>query len=109
MARFLAAFLFAAPLCAIATIGSAQDDPILAPLNPSVGAPAKAHPRKSSHKSGGAVERAAQPNADGAARLAEGRKKFFEQSMGFDNGKSGSSPVTLGGDNGLSPAMGLKF
>ena len=46
-----------------------------------------------------------------AAHLAEGRKKFFQRSMGFDNGTSYDSPVTLGGSSngGLSPQMGLKF
>ena len=110
MARLLAVFLIALPLCAIGAGSFAQEGRLLAPTGPSIGAPAKAHAGKSSHKSGAAAERTAQPNAeepDKAARLAEGRKKFFEQSMGFDNPRTG--PVTLGGDNGLTPAVGLKF
>jgi hypothetical protein len=47
---------------------------------------------------------------DKAARLEEGRKKFFEQSSGFENSK-GDMPLSLsnGKDGGFSPGMGLKF
>ncbi|MGO8798945.1 MAG: hypothetical protein ACLQE9_02120 [Roseiarcus sp.] len=109
MARFLAAFVIAAPLCAIGSGGFAQDSQKLAPADPMFGA-AKAHAGKAARQSAAAQRHAppASEEAEKAARLAEGRKKFFEQSMGFDNGRS--SPVTLtGGDDGLSPTMGLKF
>jgi hypothetical protein len=73
--------------------------------------PAKAHARKSVNNSGAATSSTARPTseeADKAARLAEGRKKFFERSMGFDEGKSSDSPITLDG-GGLTPAAGFKF
>lgn len=72
-------------------------------------APAKA--KKASHNAA-AKSGKPQPSAeeaDKAARLEEGRKKFFQRSMGFDNGGGSQSPITLQGDGGLTPAMGLKF
>jgi hypothetical protein len=100
-------------LCAFSAAGLAQDSPSPAPASPSLDAPAKAHAKKSAHKSvaatGAGQSKQTSEDADKAARLAEGRKKFFERSMGFDNGPGSDSPVTLGGSGGLTPAMGLKF
>jgi len=107
MIRFLVPLLTAAALGAAGSPALAQDDPILGP-NPSIAAPAKPQPGRSAHK--GAAQRSVKSDSDEAekaARLAEGRRRFFEQSMGFDNGKSG--PVTLTNDNGGAPAVGLKF
>jgi hypothetical protein len=47
--------------------------------------------------------------AERAARLAEGRKKFFERSMGFDESGKPDAPVSLGNGNGLAPSAGFKF
>jgi len=51
-----------------------------------------------------------------ADRLAEGRKKFFDSSSGFDSGgfsppTSGGSPGSArgGGGDGFNPGVGLKF
>jgi hypothetical protein len=107
MVRFVVALLIAAPFCAGPC--HAQDNSMLAPLDPSIIAPVKPHPANNARK-GAATRRAGKldpEEADKAARLAEGRKKFFEQSMGFDEGKSG--PVTITNDNGGPPALGLKF
>ncbi len=113
MARFLAVVLIGLSLCAIGSGAFAQDTQPLAPAGFLMDAPAQTHIKKSRHKSVGPAERAAQQNADAtekAARLAEGRKKFFDRSMGFDSGGSTSSPVTMtGGEDGLTPAMGMKF
>jgi hypothetical protein len=100
-------------LCALSAAGLAQDNPSPAPANPSLDAPAKAHAKKNAHNSAARTSagqsKQTSEDADKAARLAEGRKKFFERSMGFDNGTSSDSPVTLGGSGGLTPAVGLKF
>jgi len=104
---FLAVFL-------ISNLAVAQSDSTLANGDPAVAGAPKAHAKKPAHKSANAASSPAQPNseaAEKAARLAAGRKKFFERSMGFDNGTSYDSPVTLGNgaDGGLSPQMGVKF
>jgi hypothetical protein len=73
-------------------------------------APVKA--QKAAHKNAAAKPGKSQQSteeAEKAARLEEGRKKFFQRSMGFDNGASSDSPVSLQGGNGLTPAMGMKF
>ncbi len=109
MVRFRAPLLIAAPLWATAAACHAQVDPIRSPADPSVGAPAKPYSAKSARRNA-AAPRSAKPDseeADKAARLAEGRKKFFERSMGFDNG--GSSRITITNDSGGPPALGLKF
>jgi hypothetical protein len=92
----IARLLIILPLVAAGATAYAED---LAPL-PALDQPAAAKPAKPTSE-----------EADKAARLEEGRKKFFEQSMGFDNGGSSSnSSVTLTNDNGgISPAMGMKF
>jgi hypothetical protein len=101
-------------LCVLGSAAFAQSDSTLANGDPAVAGAPKAHAKKPAHKSANAASPPAQPNseaAEKAARLAAGRKKFFERSMGFDNGTSYDSPVTLGNgaDGGLSPQMGVKF
>src|SRR5471030_632437 len=94
-------------ICLLGSAGFAQDSITIAPLDPAAGPTLKAPAKKSAHKSKASTV-AVQPTSEAdekAARLAEGRKKFFERSMGFDNGGS-DSPVTLGGSNGLTPQMG---
>ena len=101
-------------LCLASSVGFAQSDSTPANADPSAAAP-KAHARKTVHKNANAASSTtAKPTseeADKATRLAAGRKKFFERSMGFDNGTTFDGPVTLGNgaDGGLSPQMGVKF
>jgi hypothetical protein len=99
--RFLAVFFF---LHGLGLASFAQESHPLAPTDP----PAK----KILRKSVGQSQKTAKPSqeeADRAARLEEGRKKFFERSMGFDNGGSADAPITFGGGNGLTPSTGFKF
>jgi len=108
MVRFLVPLLIAAPLF-VGAAAQAQNDAILPPVIPSIDAVPKTHAAGSAHKTA-AAHPSAKPNseaADRAARVAEGRKKFFEKSMGFDNGEQGK--ITITNDGGGSPAMGLKF
>jgi hypothetical protein len=112
--RLFIALPLVVSLCGFSAAGLAQDSPSPpTPAAPALDAPAKAHAKKSAHKSvaatGAGQSKQTSEDADKAARLAEGRKKFFERSMGFDNGPGSDSPVTLGGSGGLTPAMGLKF
>jgi hypothetical protein len=114
MARPRIGFLVGFSLCLLGSAAFAQSDQTPANTDPSAAGAPKAHAKKTVHKNASAASSPAQPNseaADKAARLAEGRKKFFERSMGFDNGTSYDSPVTLGNgaDGGLSPQMGVKF
>jgi hypothetical protein len=109
MVRFLVPLLIAAPFCGSAVAGQAQDGSVLSPVIPSFATPAKPHSANSTH-SNATARRSAKPDseeAEKAARLAEGRKKFFERSMGFDNG--GTSRITITNDSGGPPALGLKF
>jgi hypothetical protein len=80
--------------------------------NQTAGKPAKAHAKASAHRGKDAGAQVSQPNfeeADKAKRLEEGRKKFFEQSSGFDS-KDSADKFHLGGSNGgFSPGMGFKF
>jgi hypothetical protein len=72
----------------------------------------KTPPKKGTQKDGAHSTKSAKQapeDADKAARLEEGRKKFFERSMGFDNGPSTNSPITLGGSGGLTPSFGGSF
>jgi hypothetical protein len=67
--------------------------------------------KKSPKMAKGASRLTSQPaseEAEKAARLAEGRKKFFEQSSGFENGKS-DMPFSFGGSGGATPSIGMKF
>jgi hypothetical protein len=111
VARFRMGFLVCLAFCGLGSASFAQE--MLAPSfadQSATGSP-KAHVRKSVHKNGNAQSTGASASEESekAARLAEGRKKFFEQSMGFDNGHASESPVTLGNGNGLSPTTGFKF
>lgn len=105
-------FLVAVSFCVAGPASFAQN--IQTPLfaDQSVAGSAKTHAKKSVRKSGGATLSTVQPTseeAEKAARLAEGRKKFFERSMGFDNGSAADSPISLGDGHGLSPAAAFKF
>ena len=109
MTRSFLVLLLALSPCLAGADAFAQE---IAPLVPSISDDAaKAAPKKSHHKSAatkpGKTQQSAE-DAEKAARLEQGRKKFFERSMGFDNGGS-DSPVTLQGGNGLTPAAGFKF
>ena len=73
----------------------------------------KAAPKKKS-----SVQRtstASPGDADKAARIEEGRKKFFEQSSGFDNSTrwntptAGGSAAPNGGGADFKPGMGFNF
>ena len=112
MARFRIGFLVALSLCAFASASFAQDSQGTGLAEPSFDQAPKAAVKKSAHKNRNAAASPAKPaseEAEKAARLAEGRKKFFERSMGFDNGSSG--PVTLdsGSGNGFTPGAAFKF
>jgi hypothetical protein len=77
----------------------------------SAGSTLKAPAKKSPKKAKGAARLTPPPaseEAEKAARLAEGRKKFFEQSSGFENEKS-DMPFSLGGSGGATPSIGMKF
>jgi hypothetical protein len=110
MGRFRIGFPIVLFVCAVGSAGFAQDgDALHADQSP--GGSPKVHAHKSVHPRARLDAPVAQPNSEEAAkaaRLAEGRKKFFDRSMGFDNG-DGPGPVTLGGSNGLTPGVGLKF
>lgn len=119
MIRLVVPLLLAAPLFAAAPLAFAQGAASSSLLDPSFAAPARPQMSKpqtskpqaatSPHRKVAGPRSAASDSdeAEKAARLAEGRKKFFEQSMGFDNGKSGA--VTLTNENGGPPALGLRF
>jgi hypothetical protein len=111
MTRLFLTFVIALPLCGFAAEGFAQASPPLSSSDPLIDGAAKAHAGKAVRKNGGAAARK-EPNseeAEKAARLAEGRKKFFDRSMGFDNGGGPNSPITFDGGNGLTPSAGFKF
>lgn len=80
--------------------------------NQTAGKPAKTHAKASAHRGKDAGAQISQPNfdeADKAKRLEEGRKRFFQQSSGFDS-KESEDKFHLGGSNGgFSPGMGFKF
>jgi hypothetical protein len=112
VARLRIGFLVALALCAFGSAGFAQDSQGTSLAEPSFDQSPKAAVKKSAHKNRNAAVSTAKPaseEAEKAARLAEGRKKFFERSMGFDNGSSG--PVTLdsGSGNGFTPGAAFKF
>ena len=112
MARLRLGLLVISFLCGCGAASFAQDS--LPPLStdPASAAPAQAPVKKSPHKKAGAAAALtlapSSDEAEKAARLAEGRKKFFEQSSGFENNDSGN-PLSLGGSNGTKPTMGFKF
>jgi hypothetical protein len=61
------------------------------------------------HKNNVAKSAPSSEAAERAARIAEGRKKFFERSMGFDESGKPDAPVSLDSGNGLAPSAGFKF
>jgi hypothetical protein len=74
-------------------------------------ADAKAKVKKSPHKTK-STDQGVKPSSkeeDKAARLAEARKKFFEQSTGFEDPKSDKSDSPVNSSNGFMPSMGFKF
>ncbi len=94
--------------------GFAEDSPPPAAAGHAASEAPKAQAKKSGRKKTGSSDLTLAPSsapssveAEKAARLAEGRKKFFEQSSGFDNGGAGGSPLSLGPSG--TPAMGFKF
>jgi hypothetical protein len=112
MPRLLFVLLISLPWLAAGSAGFAQTTAPLQQTAPAGESANKAHAKKAAHKNGGAAPQNGQQNseeADKAARLAEGRKKFFDRSMGFDNGGGPNSPMTFDGANGLTPSAGFKF
>jgi hypothetical protein len=107
--RLRIGFLAVVCFCAFSSLCLAQSDPATNAADPSSGGPAKLHARKSAHKD--ATHAVAPPRqnaeeAEKAARIAAARKKFFEQSEGFDSGTP--STIFLGG-NGPAPGAGFRF
>lgn len=106
------AFLVLLFSCAFGCAGFAQTS--VSPAEPDQpAAAAKTHSKKSVHKKAGVAQSSpaqsglpTSDEADKAARLAEGRKKFFEQSSGFED-NTASGPMSL--DHNGSPTMGMKF
>jgi hypothetical protein len=89
------------------TFGTSTDD-----AKPAADAkPAKKNAHKDAALHPAAHTKQTPEEAERAAHIEEGRKKFFQRSMGFDNGKSSEAPVTLQSDGagGITPAVGLKF
>jgi hypothetical protein len=110
MARLRLRLFVVSFLCACGSVSFAQNTSSPPNVDPSTGASSRTVVNKSPHKKPSTAARlTVQPpneEAEKSARLAEGRKKFFEQSSGFENNDS-SSPFSLGSKG--SPAMGLKF
>jgi hypothetical protein len=111
VSSLIARLVVVAPLCAFGGAVFAQDLQPPPALDQPADSATKSHAKKTVHKTvAGKSAKPTSEDSDKASRLEEGRKKFFERSMGFDNGSSGSSNVTLSNENGgISPAMGLKF
>jgi glucose/arabinose dehydrogenase len=115
MGRFMSRCSLALSLAVALSLGAAaahSED--AAPLTPAPSDASRAPTKpakKAAHKNVARKSESQQSAeaADKAARLEEGRNKFFQRSMGFDNGGGSGSPVTLQGENGLSPSMGFKF
>jgi hypothetical protein len=100
-------------LCVSGSAGFAQDSQSPANTDKPAGTDSKAPAKHSAHKkaaaspsTGKAMSLQSADEAEKAARLAEGRKKFFEQSQGFENNDAGG-PLSLG--NGGTPSAGFKF
>ena len=95
-------------LCCVATVAVAQAQPTPDAVSQTPSAPiVKA--KKPLAKRASSVQASPKSTSlgdDKAARLAEGRKKFFEQSSGFEDRKS-DLPLSMGNDG--KPSMGLKF
>jgi hypothetical protein len=112
MARTRFVFLIIPILHVMGSPAFAQSAPALQAPQPGV-EPYKAPPRKSTRAKSDSATSTVRPDpkseaARKAAILAEGRRKFFEQSTGFDE-KNSDNSLSLGGSNGLSPQMGFKF
>jgi hypothetical protein len=127
MARFLICVLVILATFGLGASAIAQSDATAAHPAPSPGTTPKAHAKKIVRKKTAQKKTAqkkithqkasitglnglsASEEAEKAARLAEGRKKFFEQSSGFDEGNS-NSPLSGGGNKGgFTPGIGFKF
>jgi hypothetical protein len=103
-------FLAASLLGALGTAAVAQSSPPPSHSDQTLIGVPKEHTRKSAHGDRTRATPTAQPNseeAEKAAHVAAARKKFFEQSDGFDNATPGA--VFLGGGNGLTPGAGFRF
>jgi hypothetical protein len=113
MARTRFVFLIIPIFCAMGSPAFAQSgQAVPQEFQPGV-EPYKAQSKKSPRAKSDAAASAVRSDpkskqAEEAARLAEARKKFFEQSTGFDE-KNSDNSLSLGGSNGLSPQMGFKF
>jgi hypothetical protein len=110
VARLRAGLLVIFFIYGFGAVSFAQDSVSPATAAPSADGSLKA-PGKKSHKKASSAASTLDPSSDEAekaARLAEGRKKFFEQSDGFEN-KNSDMPLSLGGSNGATPTMGFKF
>ena len=112
--KFLLALLLTLSTCAYGAAACAQDVPTGVTFGASTDdakPAAKKTPRKDGAVHTAAHSKQTPEEAERAARIEEGRQKFFQRSMGFDNGKSSESPVTLHSDGGggITPAVGLKF
>jgi hypothetical protein len=113
--RSFLAILLLSGVCAFGPAALAQDVPTGVTFGPSPDDSKPAAAKKNTHKDSSAHTAAhakqTPEEAEKAARIEEGRQKFFQRSMGFDNGKSSEGPVTLqsNGSGGITPAMGLKF
>lgn len=108
MARLSISLLIIAVSCTFGFDSFAQSSVTLGGPDQAIGASPKAPAKKSPRKKASIDRPTLQPSseeAEKAARLAEGRKKFFEQSSGFENNGT-DGPVSLSGGN---PAVGFKF
>jgi hypothetical protein len=110
VARLRLRLLVISFICAFGSASFAQNSLSPPTADQSTGGSLKAPGKRSHKKASSAVStlKPASEDAEKAARLAEGRKKFFEQSSGFDN-KNSDMPLSLGGSNGMTPSMGFKF
>jgi hypothetical protein len=98
-------------LCAPGSEGFAQNNPTPAKADKSVISSPKTSTRKAARKNSKPLSpgvRVRSEEAEEADRLAEARRKFFEQSNGFEN-KDTDRALSLGGSSGLSPGWGFKF
>jgi hypothetical protein len=113
--KYFLALLLTSSACVYGASAQAQDVPTGVTFGSSTdqakpASDAKPAAKKSAHKDAAHAKQTPE-EAEKAARIEEGRKKFFQRSMGFDNGKSSESPVTLQSDGagGITPAVGMKF
>ena len=111
MARISTGLLIALSLCALGSPSFAQDSPTPLHADGSIGDSPKTHAKKNAHKNAAAASRTGPANseeADKAARIAEGRKKFFEQSIGFDHSGDDATRVPITTSSGM-PGAAFKF